>query len=104
MLIASQPSSSPSRRVLNACRPSRSTSAIAAAAIRSRDSAAPEFPGGRLRDRPDLVRKVGFGFVFVIIGALKRLAALRCKVIYRSVTYTVSHIGERSHMSAVDVF
>jgi len=40
MLMASQPSSSPSRRVESAANPSRSTSASAVAAIRSRDSPA----------------------------------------------------------------
>src|SRR4051794_2101443 len=58
MLMASQPSSSPSRRVESAGSPSRSTKASAAAAIRSRDSAAAGLPCSL--SRPALVGRFGF--------------------------------------------
>src|SRR5436305_10176433 len=74
MLIASQPSSSPSRRVESAVSPSRSTKASAAAAIRSRDSPVPGLPCSLPRRAPagrfGLVPGGGFGsalgFIFVI--------------------------------------
>src|SRR5438034_9303212 len=52
MLIASQPSSSPSRRVESAVSPPRPTKASAAAAIRSRDSPVPGLPCSLPRRAP----------------------------------------------------
>ena len=58
MLMVSQPSSSPSRRVESAGSPSRSTKASAAAAIRSRDNPAAGLPCSLPRPAP----KGRFGF------------------------------------------
>src|SRR4051812_19595537 len=69
MLIASHPSSSPSLRVLSASNPSRSISASAALAMRSRDNA-PERTGV-LRRLSGLAFEAAFGFGLVIIRALE---------------------------------